>query len=399
MRVLVATTAGAGHLGPLVPFASALSAGGHEVVVAAPASFAGPVERAGFVHRAFADAPEDELGAIFATLPGKSNDEANGTVIRDVFARVDARAALPGMRAVVEEWQPDLILREATEFASYLVAEAAGIPHVQVCISLTRFEERFLPLVEEPLTELGSVLGLAGLQAAPQLSLLPASFDDGGAARPRRFRYPAVPTAGGDPLPDWWPGSSDPLVYVTFGTVAAGMGLFPGFYGAVMGAVAALPVRVLLTVGDAGDPDELGPLPANVHVERWWPQHQVMPHAAAMVGHGGFGTTLGGLAAGVPSVVVPLFADQPANAAQVAAIGAGIALDGGPAAIGGLAAAMSRVLDEESFRAAARRVAEEIRRPPTRGRCGAAAGDSRSQLNRVAGPVRARYHGGAEVSL
>ena len=34
-----------------------------------------------------------------------------------------------------------------------------------------------------------------------------------------------------------------------------------------------------------------------------------------MVGHGGFGTTLGALLAGVPQVVVPLFADQPHNAA------------------------------------------------------------------------------------
>lgn len=31
-----------------------------------------------------------------------------------------------------------------------------------------------------------------------------------------------------------------------------------------------------------------------------------MPHAVAMVGHGGFGTALLGLAAGVPMVVVPL---------------------------------------------------------------------------------------------
>ena len=32
MRVLVPTTAGSGHLGPLVPFATALRDGGHDVV-------------------------------------------------------------------------------------------------------------------------------------------------------------------------------------------------------------------------------------------------------------------------------------------------------------------------------------------------------------------------------
>jgi UDP:flavonoid glycosyltransferase YjiC (YdhE family) len=40
-----------------------------------------------------------------------------------------------------------------------------------------------------------------------------------------------------------------------------------------------------------------------------------MPHARAMIGHGGFGTTMTGLANGVPMVVVPLFAmDQFFNA-------------------------------------------------------------------------------------
>ena len=54
-----------------------------------------------------------------------------------------------------------------------------------------------------------------------------------------------------------------------------------------------------------------------------------MPHAAAMVCHGGFGTVRAGLAAGVPLAVLPLFADQPDNARRVAELGAGIALDDG----------------------------------------------------------------------
>lgn len=40
MRVLVSTTAGSGHLGPVLPFARACGAAGHDAVVAAPASFA-----------------------------------------------------------------------------------------------------------------------------------------------------------------------------------------------------------------------------------------------------------------------------------------------------------------------------------------------------------------------
>lgn len=358
----MSTTAGAGHLGPLLPFARALRDAGHEVVVAAPASFSRDVERAGFTHRPFADAPGDELAAVFARLPGLSNAEGNALVVGEVFGRIGARAALPGMRAVVDEWRPDLIVREESEFASYAVADAGGIPHVTVAVSLESFTHSFLDVLERPLADLGVAAGASGLLDAPRLSLLPRSFEGAaglGSDATRRFRD-AADEEQAAALPDWWGGSTDPLVYVSFGSVAASIGLFPSLYEGVMGAVADLPVRVLLTVGDAGDPVALSPVPANVHVEKWWPQSAVMPHASAMVGHGGLGTTLAGLAAGVPMVVVPLFADQPHNAARVEAIGAGVVLEGGPAAVGGLAGAIRQVLGGDWYRAGARRVAQEI---------------------------------------
>ncbi len=381
MRVLVSTTAGAGHLGPLVPFARALVDAGHEVVVAAPASFASAVAKAGFDHRPFADAPQEELAAVFARVPGLSNHDANALVVTEIFGRIDARAALPGVRDLVDGWRPDLVLREASEFASYVVADVDEIPHVTVAVSLDSFEDEFLPGLEAPLADLGAQGGVAGLRSAPRLSLLPPAFEGAAAlasGTTRRFRDDTLAPASGDPLPGWWPGSTDPLVYVTFGTVAASIGLFPVLYQGVMAAVADLPVRVLLTLGQAGDPEALGPLPANVHVERWWPQADVMPHAAAMVGHGGFGTTLAGLAAGVPMVVVPLFADQPYNAERVEAVNAGVALGGGPAGIGGLADALGQVLDGDWYRAGAKRMAEQIARLPS-------AADAVALLEEVAG--------------
>lgn len=363
MRVVVATTAGAGHFGPLLPFARALRAGGHDVVVAAPASFASAVERAGFSHHAFADGSREEQGAVFAGLAGCTNEEGNAIVIREVFGRIGARAALPGMTDLLEEWRPDLLVRETAEFASFVAAEAAGIPQVQVAIGLHSFDELYLPEVAQPLAELGSSAGVAGLIASPRLSLLPASYDgDGGGATTRRYRD--VPSAALQALPEWWPDAQMPLVYVTFGSVAGGLGLFPALYQQVAASLADVPVRVLMTTGESADLAALGPLPPNLHVERWWPQDDVMPYASAIVGHGGFGTTLLGLAAGVPMVAIPLFADQPYNAARVAAIGAGIALEGGPAAIAGLAEALRRVLSEESYRRGARAVAEEVRRLP-----------------------------------
>jgi MGT family glycosyltransferase len=153
-------------------------------------------------------------------------------------------------------------------------------------------------------------------------------------------------------------------VYVTFGSVAPAMPFFPGVFRGALDALADLPVRVLMTIGRVRDPAELGPLPANAHVEGWVRQADVEPHAAAIVCHGGFGTVRAGLAAGVPLVVVPLFADQPYNGRRVAALGAGETLEGGPAAVAGLRRAVERVLDDATYAAAAARIAAENRALP-----------------------------------
>jgi UDP:flavonoid glycosyltransferase YjiC (YdhE family) len=373
MRILVATTAGAGHFAPLVPFATACRDAGHAVRVAAPASFTAAVRNAGFEHTPLADAPAGEIGPVFERLPTLSTEEANTVIVRDVFAGIDARAALPAMQAAVDDWRPDVILRETAEFASYLVAESNGIPHAQVAMSLTSMEDFAFPLVDAPLRELGSRAGAAGLSAAVRLSLVPESLEDGAQPAQRRtyrFRYSPMGHSDATLPKQWWSDSSAPLVYMTFGSVAANIGFFPDFYRAMLDAVAELPARILLTVGNAGDPEQLGPLQPNVHAERWLPQEQVMPHTAAMLVHGGFGTMMTGLAAGVPMVVVPLFAmDQYANARRVEAVGAGRALSEGLAAIPRVREALEQVLDDGAYRAAARALADEMAGLPDPSEC------------------------------
>lgn len=132
MRVLVASTAGAGHFGPLVPFARACLRAGHELLVAAPQSFGGAVEAAGLPFWPCADTPEDEWAAIMARLPSLSFDEANALVVGEVFGRLDATAVLPRMLAAVDEWRPDVILRETAEYGSAVAAELRGVPQVRV---------------------------------------------------------------------------------------------------------------------------------------------------------------------------------------------------------------------------------------------------------------------------
>ena len=66
MRVLFSSTRGAGHLRPLLPYAQALLARGHEVLVAAPAEVRETLSEAGLPHAPF-DHPGDEtLAPIWA---------------------------------------------------------------------------------------------------------------------------------------------------------------------------------------------------------------------------------------------------------------------------------------------------------------------------------------------
>jgi UDP:flavonoid glycosyltransferase YjiC (YdhE family) len=83
-----------------------------------------------------------------------------------------------------------------------------------------------------------------------------------------------------------------------------------------------------MTVGRKFDASTLRPLPNHVHVEAWVDQHRVLGHADLVVTHCGSGTALGALAAGVPIVAVPLFADQFENSRRIATAGAALIVEG-----------------------------------------------------------------------
>lgn len=368
MRVLVASTAGTGHFGPLVPFAHALRDAGHDVAVAAPASFADEVARAGLAHHPFADAPVEQMRAVFAALPSLPVGEADHVVVREVFGRLDAQAALPGVLTTIDRWRPDLVLREPAELGSLAAAEATGVPHATVAIGMTRVVEDMATHLAEPFAELDALAGLPpgrceeASASAPLLTGVPATLD--GAlgdppVSPHRFR---VEAARGEPeLPPAWGDPRAPLVYVTFGSVAAGLGPFRVVYRRVLDVLADAPYRVLMTTGSALDPAELGPLPTNARVVRWWPQASLMPATAAMVGHGGFGTTMAALVHGVPQAVLPLFSfDQFLNADHVAAVGAGVRVDGGPDGVDALPAALAALLGDPRHGTVARSLAAEV---------------------------------------
>jgi UDP:flavonoid glycosyltransferase YjiC (YdhE family) len=99
-----------------------------------------------------------------------------------------------------------------------------------------------------------------------------------------------------------------------------------------------------------------------------------------VVTHGGHGTVTAALACGVPLVCLPnRTSDQPALAAQLAALGAGVALDGDATTPEDIRAAVATVLSDASYATAARRLAAMISDAQS-------AAASVSMLERVTGP-------------
>ena len=385
MRILFTTRGSAGHLLPLAPFAHAAVAAGHDVLVAAQRQHRIYVEKTGLAFAPVGDPPEDEWMPLMGRFDALDLDEANALMVGEFFGGIDTRAALPDLVAIVERWRPDVIVRESWEFASTIASELHRVPLVRVGLGLIAVEALGIELAAASVDAVRGAAGLPSdptgerLRAAPYLTLMPELVElPAAAVAPSVHRFRTAPADAAPPLPDWWPGNDDPLVYVTFGSVTAGAHLpyFPALYRAAIDVLAPLPVRLLVTIGEGADPEALAPAPANVHVERWVPQDAVAPHAAAIVCHGGHGSTLGALAHRVPLVVLPLFSvDQWANADGVARAGAGVALVGerrtrrvgglpGPATVGELAPAVTRVLADPGFRRAAGEVAGAIRALP-----------------------------------
>jgi UDP:flavonoid glycosyltransferase YjiC (YdhE family) len=99
------------------------------------------------------------------------------------------------------------------------------------------------------------------------------------------------------------------------------------------------------------------PLPANVRPVGWVPLLARLPHADAIVHHGGAGTVLAALAFGVPQLAIPGPGDRRHNAELVARRGAGL-MDAP------LPATITRLLADASLRAAAADVLAEIAATP-----------------------------------
>ena len=133
--------------------------------------------------------------------------------------------------------------------------------------------------------------------------------------------FPRLRTPAESPLPEavqaFLSAGSPPLVF----TAGTGMTQAHAFFTCALQTVTALQQRALFvtrfpeTLPDA--------LPAEVWVTDHLPFDRLLPQVAALVHHGGIGTTAAALAAGIPQLIAPFAFDQFDNAARTVRLGVG----------------------------------------------------------------------------
>jgi len=130
-----------------------------------------------------------------------------------------------------------------------------------------------------------------------------------------------------DPPDDWTPPpalldflqAGSPPVYIGFGSMSSRKPRVTT--DLVIKALKKTNQRALLFSGWSGLHKEV--LPASVLMIDSTPHAWLFPRVAAVIHHGGAGTTAAGLRAGVPSIVIPFFGDQPFWGQRVGDLGVG----------------------------------------------------------------------------
>jgi UDP:flavonoid glycosyltransferase YjiC (YdhE family) len=129
----------------------------------------------------------------------------------------------------------------------------------------------------------------------------------------------------------------------------------------ILDALAPLPVEAIVTVGPAIEADGLR-VPPNASMHAWLDHDEILATASLVVGHGGHSTAMRAMSFGVPMVVMPAnpMIDQKGVGAALEGVGAGTLLPK-HAKPQRIRKAIQMVLEDPSYREAARRLGEDIR--------------------------------------
>lgn len=360
VRILFTFVGGHGHFYPLLPIARAAAAVGHTVAVADGGGMRSTIEAAGFTAFTTSE-PRPEAAK---RVPLRQVDpEREERALREKFAGRSAQLHAAAIFDLARDWAADVVVRDEVDFGAAIAAERMSIPCATVLVLAAGGFLR-KEIVAEPLHELRAQYSLPPDPALNMLdrhlvlSPFPPSFRDPHFSLPENtfsFRQQA---ATGTAVTT----SQSPTVYFTLGTefnTESG-----DLFSRVLIGLSELPIHVVMTLGKYIDPAEFGPQPDHVRIERFVPQAQLLPQCDLVISHGGSGSVIGALAHGLPSVLLPMGADQPHNARRCADLGTARILDPVTATPESIRSAVSTVLKDQRYRSAAKRIQTEINALP-----------------------------------
>lgn len=152
--------------------------------------------------------------------------------------------------------------------------------------------------------------------------------------------------------------SGTPPIYIGFGSMTSSKP--EATADLVMHALARAGQRGILYSGWGGLKKEQ--LPETMFMTDSIPHTWLFPHMAAVVHHGGVGTTAAGLRAGIPSIITPFFGDQPFWGRRVHRLGVGPRpIPWRQLTVEGLADAIHRAVTDKAMRKRAAELGERIR--------------------------------------
>ena len=348
MRVLMIAPGTRGDVAPMAGLGSRLIPQGFEVAIAANPAYAQVITDAGCEYR---ELPGDMSELVNPAAPG---EKATRGVLRHYFEQLGRYMELAAQGTLTAaQAEADVILANSVAPYAYDVGEALGIPVIGAHLQPTEPSSAYPPVVMGSARSLGAVgnklLGrLISASKAPydapaaklrsELGLPPLTRAKAESRR-RRIQQPILhgfsehivprPTDWHEGLSltgYWWPAAAEgfqsssqlvqfladgpPPVFIGFGSAQALDAQF------MLDTARKARVRAVLQgVQEVDEPDaiSIGAVP-----HEW-----LFPQMAAVVHHAGAGTTAAGLRAGVPTVSVPIFTDQPFWAQRVHQLGAG----------------------------------------------------------------------------
>lgn len=374
-RVLFINGGSEGHVNPTIGVVQELISRGEEVVYFTIEDFRERIEETGATVKTF-----DVQKFINAFISGGRNnllERINGLLHT-------ADIMIPSVLEQIKGEHFDYLIHDSMFGCGHLIAQILKLPAINSCTTFAQtnesfdkmFEQLSKKIPEETFDEFQRLTGVVKekfgveIRTPYEVYCNPApltivyttkEFQPNGEAFDQTYKFvgPSISSRLTQENFDLTAIEGKSTIYISLGTI---MNQAIDFYKLCLDAFGSTDHTVVMSIGEKTQFTELGDIPENFIVKNYVPQTEVLKYSKLFITHGGMNSTHEGLYYGVPLIVIPLSADQPIIAGQVASIGAGIALQMNSLSANQLREAADYVLNQSSFHEAVTNIRESFQK-------------------------------------